>query len=109
MNVGAYQRTSHNIGAYQDVFGWIWVNDAQSKDGGEVEQTYPGPDNWSDTSIDMQNVIDTTGLSGQLYVGVETAVGDIDWHAITVSSGSNIVNLTGAGRGVGRGVARGVG
>ena len=68
----------------QSAQGRVWVNDAPTLDAGAVEQTYPGAANWSDTSIDMQDPIDTTGLSGQLYVIVETAAGDIASRAVTV-------------------------
>jgi hypothetical protein len=66
--------------------GKVWVNDAPTKDGGEVLQGYPGT--WTDTTLTLNQVIDQTGLSGQIYVGVETASGQIAWRAITISSGS---------------------
>ena len=65
--------------------GKIWVNDAATKDGGEVLQTHPGT-GWTDTQITVGQVIDTTGLSGQLYLGIERADGSIRWRAITVST-----------------------
>ena len=54
--------------------GKIWVNDAATWDAGAVQQTHPGT-GWSATSIDVGQVIDTTGLTGQLYLILERADG----------------------------------
>ena len=67
--------------------GAVYVNDAATIDGGEVKQTHPGAANWADALITMQDAIDTSGLSGQLYVGVENGIGAIAWRAITIGSG----------------------
>ena len=72
--------------------GKVYINDAATKDGGEVEQTYPGAANWADTQIDMQDPPNTTGLSGQLYLIVETDDGAIASRAITVSSSGETVS-----------------
>lgn len=69
------------------VHGEVYVNDAATLDGGEVLQTYPGAANWSDTQIDMQNVIDKGALTGQLYLIVETATGAVASRAISVGGG----------------------
>ncbi len=73
--------------------GKVWVNDAATWDAGAVEQDYPGEANWSDTSINMQEPIDTTGLSGQLYVIVENALGGMASRAITVQAGANLTDI----------------
>lgn len=88
--------------------GDVYVNDAATLDGGEVLQTYPGTANWSDTQIDMQNVIDVGALTGQLYLIVETATGAVASRAITVGGGITDVNFSGH-RGIMRGAMRGVG
>lgn len=93
ISLGANQRHGISIGALEPSVGTVWTNDANSWDSGAVKQTYPGTNNWSDTSIDMQTVIDTTGLTGQLYVGVETAAGAIVWRAITVGASGQVIEV----------------
>jgi hypothetical protein len=68
--------------------GKVWVNDAASWDSGAVQQTHPGT-GWTDTSIAVGQVIDTTGLTGQLYLGIERVDGKFDWHPISVTAATD--------------------
>lgn len=79
--------------------GTVWINDAATKDGGEVLQTYPGAGNWADGTITMTTAPDVTGLTPPLYVLVETATGALAYRAVTVgTTGPTILVPTGPWR-----------
>lgn len=71
--------------------GAVYINDTDDLVGA-VEQTYPTT--WTDTSLTLPDAPDTTGLSGQLYVLVETATGAVASRAITVgSAGADVTDF----------------
>ena len=69
--------------------GKIWINDTPSLTGAK-QVTHPGNANWSNTSITIQENLDLSGFSGQLYLGIERYTGEIDWDPLDAFGVSSV-------------------